>query len=252
MHCGGQASTADRTPVPLQSRPRRSSKNLSSGAVLRIPPSVVLKQKNKATYIEHPSDVPRCPRGLVPVGSGHFNAAALKLGSCSKIPDHAVLKCSSHIKAMSTMGATTQFRSGSANTGVLTGGDVRHACIQQPLNQTPYRATGRPATMLGLHNQTPQRCALYQHVQLQKPEAAVPHIRADDGYEGERCILSKPSGNSEAAFPIALSRVVPEAIGALKLQLGGHSACMRGGGRTSILSSGSTCSSISSRRRPWG
>lgn len=83
---------------------------------------------------------------------------------------------------------------------------------------------------------------------LQKLAASAQRL-SDYSYRGGASSVTKQTANPvSSAAPMR----VPEHTGtAVKLQISGQSSTKSGHGRVSILSSRSTCSSVSSRRRPW-
>lgn len=244
-----QARVAPSIQVQVHSGASESPRFLRNTAKLQVPPSAVSqRQRRKAEPFEiSPAQLNNDPPDAVTVKSEEWNAALLRPEGVMKIPCHAVHKHRLNTDYRGPIRNVMHHRGNPKPLGVHAEDVAWHAAMRQkypPTNGIKV-AAGEPFTRA-----TP--CSTFSTGGWpQQQKAHVAYAASVCESENKMSGFSKPSARDAAATPTPLSKISPHKLEALKLQLSGQSVSKRGRERISILSTGSTCSSISSRRRPW-
>ncbi|KAL8445296.1 hypothetical protein Emed_005723 [Eimeria media] len=252
VRCGVPTSIAQHSLPRLQTRPG-GCKSVTTDTTFRIPPAAVLSHQTKGGYKGiPPAGVPNRTPVHMPGSNQQVTTPRVKPGVSLNMPDQVAMKYASHLDPTSFKGSTPQLHPAAQSVrGVATPTTKRFFMDQSP-RHTPHFIAGsqsKPHSALTGNKQA----AVSQHSsQQQNLRSAVSradylggHKDVGDAHRETRC------DSSSAGFPVPLSAVSPHEFEVFKLQLGAHFPIKRMGERKSILSSGSTCSSVGSRRRPW-
>ena len=233
---------------PMQSVCRGVPRLPQGSVKLRIPSAAILKQHTGGMRSGAPPVLPQSSRGPNPGGT-----ALLKLRSSLKLPCLTKPTVITKSTSMNTSVSASHRSVHTASVHAAGVGGALYDCMPQPHIQEPQNSSNGHLRCMQSSNQTPHIRAPHVDAVVQPQQLTTTlgaHRLAAYSLHGDvRSLATKQPANF--VLSNTPTRIPTHTLNAVKLQTGGQAAAKRYHGRVSLSSSGSTCSSVSSRRRPW-
>lgn len=249
IHCVRHLNNTDHPLGGTKARSPKYSSGLQCTSRLLTPSSAVSKQQPRGPHSGVSVGAPPCPQTRTAGDKKVFNTVPLASTRYMTTPGHTLIAGNPAFRP--SEGTTGKLRHGSGATPVGAG---RYTPVMQTLMQPHTTAKRGHAVMQQFFHQDTHAAALNQGTNIRRrqqvPVAPLSLEESADERRERRSNLPSSLTSEDNAIPTELSRIPAHVFEAFKLQLGKKSPAKRMHQLASKLSSGSTCSSVSSLRRP--